>query len=107
MGDDQGARRDPREHRQVFGWYDEEEISKDTFTYSQVGSHYTAQPCANIGHNLIERAHEENVKYMTICIPSYNENKEEMYKTMLSLLQNADFFRKVSLLFTLHLVSSA
>lgn len=95
MNEEAPQRKDPREHRQVFGWYDDEEITVDTFTYSQVGSHYTAQPCTKIGTNLILRAEEEKVKYMTVCIPSYNEDKEEMYKTMISLLRNADFYRKV------------
>ncbi len=87
---------DERQHRQVFGWYPNEEIIVDHFQYDQVGAAYNAVPCLTIGEHLMERAMDDNVKYMTICIPSYNEAKEELYKTMLSLMKSADFMKKVS-----------
>ncbi len=90
---------DRRQHRQVFGWYKDEGMIVDAFTYQTVTASYNGTPCRTIGKALVERAGFEKCKYMTICIPSYNEDKEEMYKTMLSLLQNTDFIKKVRTFF--------
>jgi hypothetical protein len=71
----------------------------DSFSYQTVTASYNGTPCQNIGRALVERAGFEKCKYMTVCIPSYNEDKEELYKTMLSLMQNADFIKKVRTIF--------
>ncbi len=94
---------DQRQHRQLFGWYPHEEVVTDHFTFDQVGAAYNAVPCLTIGKHLIERSMDEHVKYLTVFIPNFNEEKEELYKTMLSLLKCADFMKKVRV--TLSLLS--
>ena len=86
---------DQRQHRQVFGWYPDEELLREDFTYEQVGAAFNAVPCINIGDHMIRRAEQEGIKYLCVCIPNYNEDKEELYKTLLSLMKSADFMKKV------------
>lgn len=85
---------DNRQHRQVFGWYKDEPVVSDSFSLEQVGSHYVAQPSLNIGSHLMEQAVIENVKYLCVCMPCYNEGKEEIYKTLMSLMTNIEFMKK-------------
>lgn len=67
----------------------------DDFTYEQVKeSTCTAQMSINIAHHLITQAEQEGVKYLCVCVPCYNEDFEELLKTLLSLMENFDFMIK-------------
>jgi hypothetical protein len=67
----------------------------DEFLYEDVNEgECKAFPSRNIGRYLIERAEIENTKYLTVCVPCYNEDLEEMLKTLVSLMENFDFMIK-------------
>jgi len=67
----------------------------DNFTYEKVGeSHCVAAVSKKISYFLIEKARLEGKKYLTVCIPAYNENFLEMLKTLTSLLINFEFMQR-------------
>lgn len=67
----------------------------DNFTYEDVKEGTcTAQKSKEIGRHLMAKAHAENVKYLCVCVPCYNEGLEELMKTMISLMENFDFMLK-------------
>ena len=70
----------------------------DNFTFEDVKeSECKAFPSRNIGRYLIDRAKAENTKYLCVCVPAYNEDLEELLKTLVSLMENFDFMiKKVS-----------
>lgn len=77
-----------------FGPIDDPMI-KDDFTFSDVkGSECVAVACKNISAVLNARAAENGSTYLTICVPCYNEELEEFYKTILSLMENVEFMKK-------------
>lgn len=70
----------------------------DNFTYEDVReSHCVAQIATNICKSLLEVAHLEGKTFLAVCCPAYNEEAEEMLKTMISMMQSFDYMRnKVS-----------
>jgi hypothetical protein len=67
----------------------------DNFTYEDVKEGTcTAQKSRIIGNHLIAKAEEEKVKYLCVCVPCYNEDLEELLKTLISLMENFDFMIK-------------
>lgn len=79
----------------------EKKLVIDNFSYRSVReSHCVARISKNICRHLVHQAQEEDVKYLTICIPAYNEEYGEMMKTLITLMQNIEFmFKKVQFLF--------
>lgn len=70
----------------------------DEFTYEDVKeTECKALPSRTIGSYLIDRAEAEGTKYLCVCVPCYNEDLEELMKTLVSLMENFDFMiKKVS-----------
>jgi hypothetical protein len=67
----------------------------DDFTYEDVNeSECKAFPSRNIGSFLIDKAEKEGTKYLCVCVPCYNEDLEELLKTLVSLMENFDFMIK-------------
>lgn len=67
----------------------------DDFKFEDVKeSECKAFPSRNIGRYLIERAEVENTKYLCVCVPAYNEDLDELLKTLVSLMENFDFMIK-------------
>lgn len=67
----------------------------DDFTYEQVKEGTCTAMCSTkIGNYLISKANDENTKYLAVCVPCYNEDLEEMLKTLISLMENFDFMIK-------------
>lgn len=68
---------------------------KDEFSFEDVRTvHCVATINKNICSHLIRKANDENKRYLTICIPAYNEEFEEMLKTLVSLMENIEFMKK-------------
>lgn len=66
----------------------------DDFTYADVReSHCVATVCKSICDDLINKAANDNKKYITVCIPAYNEEFEEMVQTLTSLMENFQYLR--------------
>ncbi len=76
---------------------DDSEIFVDHFMTSDVGKHYHALPCENIGRHLQAIAFAGGFRYLPICVPNYNEELEELHKTLYSLLKSEDFMKKARL----------
>ena len=67
----------------------------DDFTYEEVrDNHCIARIAPEVCRFLIEKANEEQTKYLPLCIPCYNENFEELLKTMISLMENFEFMQR-------------
>lgn len=68
----------------------------DDFSLEDVGSECIGKVCKNLQNELSRNALKDDagINYMTICIPCYNEEIEEFYKTLLSLLENIEFIKK-------------
>ncbi len=67
----------------------------DDFTYEEVReSHCIAAVSQEISRFLIEKAEMEGKKYLTVCIPAYNEDFLELLKTLTSLMENFEFMQK-------------
>jgi len=75
----------------------EQEIIFDDFTYEDVKTtNCVGKVCRNICTELINDP-DENKRYLTICVPCYNEDLDELLKTLFSLMENVEFMqRKVS-----------
>lgn len=75
----------------------EQEIIFDDFTYEDVKTtNCVGKVCRNICSELINDP-DENKRYLTICVPCYNEDLDELLKTLFSLMENVEFMqRKVS-----------
>jgi hypothetical protein len=71
----------------------------DVFSFEKVREkHCVASVSENISNYLTNKAANENIKYLAVCIPAYNEEFEEMLKTLVTLMENVEFMkRKVSL----------
>ncbi len=79
----------------------------DDFNYDDVKEgECKAFPSRNIGRYLIDRAEVENTKYLCVCVPAYNEDLEELLKTLVSLMENFDFMIKKVQLFTVFSIFS-
>jgi hypothetical protein len=77
-----------------FGPLDEKPIVDD-FTYEDVkDTECKAIAAMNLGRYLINRAEQEDSKYLCVCVPCYNEDLEELLKTLVSLMENFDFMIK-------------
>jgi hypothetical protein len=73
----------------------EKKVLTDTYTYRGVReNHCVASVSRNICKHLVKKAEKENVQYLTICIPAYNEEFEEMVKTLITLMENVQFMLK-------------
>lgn len=60
---------------------------RDDFSLEDVGSECIGTACKNLGDELNTNKlvqQDPAVNYMTICMPCYNEEVEEFYKTILS-----------------------
>jgi hypothetical protein len=57
-------------------------------------NHCVASVAKNISNYLTNKASDENIKYLAICIPAYNEEFEEMLKTLITLMENVEFMKK-------------
>lgn len=74
----------------------DEPLIFDDFTYEEVRkTKCFASVCENICGNLLEAAAgNPDTTYLTVCVPCYNENLEELMKTFLSLMENIDFMKR-------------
>jgi cellulose synthase/poly-beta-1,6-N-acetylglucosamine synthase-like glycosyltransferase len=64
----------------------------DNFTYEDVReSHCVAQVSEKVCKSLIETSYVEGKRFLTICCPAYNEEVDEMEKTLSSLLESFDY----------------
>lgn len=72
----------------------EEELIYDNFTYEQVKTtECLGRVCTNICTQLMEDP-DENKRYLTICVPCYNEDLDELMKTLYSLMENVEFMQR-------------
>ncbi len=66
----------------------------DEFNFNQVqGTKCIGVPCLNITDSLNNLAVTENIEYICICMPCYNEEVEDLYSTVTSLLENFEFLK--------------
>jgi hypothetical protein len=70
----------------------------DTFIYEDVKeSHCVGQISQNICRHLLEVSQLEGKKFLTVCCPAYNEEVDEIEKTVMSMLESFYFMKtKVS-----------
>ena len=75
----------------------EGELIFDEFTFEEVKTtECMGKVCKNICGSLLDDP-DPNKKYLTICVPCYNEDLDELLKTLYSLMENVEFMqRKVS-----------
>lgn len=67
----------------------------DNFSYEDVReSHCVASVSKSVCNFLIEKARNENKKYLAVCLPAYNEELDEMIKTLKSLMKCFEFMQK-------------
>ena len=52
-----------------------------------------ASVCVDICAALMEEAKKNNVTYLTICVPCYNETSDELLETFESLMVNIEFIK--------------
>jgi hypothetical protein len=72
----------------------EDDSVLDDFTYEDVReSHCVASTSKFICEHLVNKGKDENKKYVTVCIPAYNEEFEEMVQTITSLMENFQYLR--------------
>jgi hypothetical protein len=70
----------------------DKEFLVDNFSYLDVQrNHCVADISKNICKLLVGKANEERVKYLAVCMTLYNEEFPEMYKTLLTLLENFEY----------------
>lgn len=66
----------------------------DDFSYDDVNQkECVAKVCKNICNLFVEEAEANGVCFLTICIPCYNENVDELMKTISSLMSNIEFIK--------------
>jgi cellulose synthase/poly-beta-1,6-N-acetylglucosamine synthase-like glycosyltransferase len=66
----------------------------DNFTYEDVKTtQCLGKVCTNICTQLLEDP-DPNKRYLTICVPCYNEDLDELLKTLLSLMENIEFMQR-------------
>ena len=81
-------------HVLSFGPVSFENLWIDNFWYEEVKeTHCVAQLAENICKNLIDVAHLEGKKFLAVCCPAYNEESEEMIKTITSMMVNFNYLR--------------
>ncbi|RYH30586.1 hypothetical protein EON65_04710 [archaeon] len=67
----------------------------DEFTYEEVKEKECfATVAEEICSHLLQKAESDNVKFMTVCVPCYNEDLSELLKTLVSLLENFEFMER-------------
>jgi hypothetical protein len=77
-----------------FGPVDYNAVVSDTFTYEEVKeNHCVAQIANDVCRHLLDTAQSEGKKFLTVCCPAYNEEAEEMQKTIYSMLQSFHFMK--------------
>jgi hypothetical protein len=66
----------------------------DNFTYEDVKTtQCLGKVCTNICTHLLDDP-DTNKRYLTICVPCYNEDLDELLKTLLSLMENIEFMQR-------------
>jgi cellulose synthase/poly-beta-1,6-N-acetylglucosamine synthase-like glycosyltransferase len=64
----------------------------DDFTYEDVREcHCVGQVSEKVCKSLIETSYAEGKNFLTVCCPTYNEEVDEMVKTLASLLEAFDY----------------
>lgn len=82
------------DHYLPFGPVDQPAII-DTYNYEDVKeSHCEATVANNICNHLLDISEIEDTRYMTVCLPCYNEDLEELLKTIVSLMENFEFMQR-------------
>lgn len=72
----------------------EEPLIFDNFSYEDVKTtHCVGRVCENICAELLTDP-DEHKKYLTICVPCYNEDLDELLKTLYSLMENVEFMQR-------------
>jgi hypothetical protein len=72
----------------------ESELIYDNFSYEEVKTtECLGRVCTNICSHLMEDP-DENKRYLTICVPCYNEDLDELMKTLYSLMENVEFMQR-------------
>ena len=81
----------------------EEPLVFDNFTYEDVKTNQCiGKVCRNICTQFLDDP-DENKRYLTICVPCYNEDLDELLKTLLSLMENIEFMQRKVQLYTYQL----
>jgi hypothetical protein len=66
----------------------------DDFTFDDVNQNdCVGKSCKNICYHFVEEAETNGVCFLTICIPCYNENVDELMKTISSIMNNIEFIK--------------
>jgi hypothetical protein len=89
-----------------FGPVNHQDSVIDTYYYEDVNeSHCVGQVSQNICRHLLEVSQLEGKKFLPVCCPAYNEEVDEMEKTVMSMLESFNFMKnKVLLLFVFFLI---
>jgi hypothetical protein len=72
----------------------DEPILFDNFSYEDVKTkECLGKVCKNICGHLLNDP-DEKKRYLTICVPCYNEDLDELLKTLFSLMENIEFMQR-------------
>ena len=72
----------------------EEPLVFDNFSYEDVKTtQCIGKVCKNMCAQLVNDP-DEKKRYLTICVPCYNEDLDELLKTLLSLMENIEFMQR-------------
>lgn len=76
----------------------------DDFTFDEVNQKdCVATVCKQICSLFVEEGEANGVCFLTICIPCYNENVDELMKTISSIMNNIEFMKhKVSTFYSFY-----
>jgi hypothetical protein len=67
----------------------------DSFTYEDVReSHCVASVSKYVCEHLVNKARAEEKRFLAVCLPAYNEDLDEMIKTLVSLMKNFEFMQR-------------
>lgn len=70
------------------------ELAFDDFSEKEVnGAHCSGQVCQQVCKDL-EAQYGANKKFLTICIPCFNEELQELIKTIDSVMKNVEFMQR-------------
>eukprot|EP01032_Pedospumella_encystans_P009138 gene9138-10785_t len=69
-------------------------LATDDFTLKDVqGDHCTGRECRNICADLVGQ-YDGRSRFLTICVPCYNEDLDELLKTIYSVMENVEFMKR-------------
>lgn len=72
----------------------EEPLTFDNFSYEDVKTkECLGKVCTNICTKLLDDP-DQNKRYLAICMPCYNEDLDELLKTLFSLMENIEFMQR-------------